>query len=493
MAEPTRIPERQLELGAAGFFRVLPEDPAGNQVVVRAGFVYAPGYSITGGVAEQTTAAFAPVGGGQQRYDLVYLDGSGVATILQGTAVAAGSPAYDGAPAQTGGPGLPDRAIPIAYVFVDETGAVEVTTADITQLGGHYQVSRDFDGYLVDKGLFGAAPAGTSDDVSALFAGDAQGGSVAVRGVVTDPPFNYVTLLDEYGDEIIHTTGARCFGRLTWAASVWTLSYYYIDALGVETAMDPSTDATRVPADVRLVGVPVVYSRNDVTRPLFPSSVARLSDQLVGDIPYASETAPGKVEFAPNLGTAALEAVQASDTRLGRVKGSKRAAVSGVSIGTGSLSNLLGDIAFVQGTGITITVYEDAGNNRLVVEVVNSLPAVAVNLTAAHTLWAAAAAPFDITLPTKQPRLAWYFGTTAVGGGARASVGLALGATAADQSNTNNAGALVATNNGYVMGIDATILWRATTWSTTLVRVTLAVGGGIGETFSGIGAVLADP
>jgi len=305
MADPTKIPSRQLDIGAASYFRVSAESPAGNQVRVSPGFVYAGGYSVADQVtgvpaAGQLTAAFAPVAAASQRYDLVYLDQAGVAQLLQGNQVAFGSPVHDGAPGFNLGPDLPGEGIPVAYVLVTETGAVVVEDADISQLGGQFHVGRELEGYVVDKGLFGGAPAGISDDVSALFPTDVPGGSTTQRGAVTAPPLNYVTLVDQVGDEVLHSSGARMFGRLTEAATVWTLAYLYIDGAGAEQTMDPSSDTSGVaPTDIRLVGTPVVFSRNDPARPLFQSGVARLSDQVVGDIPTATTTVQGKALAGP--------------------------------------------------------------------------------------------------------------------------------------------------------------------------------------------------
>lgn len=297
-----RIPQRQIDIGVASFFRPEAEEPPANQITVLAGFLYAGGHAIydRASAGDQTTPGFAVVAPGFQRIDLVYLDDTGAAQIVAGTAVALGSPLYQGAPGWTGtnpGPTLPDNIIPVAWVFVDETATVEVAPSDITPINGIFQVTRDVEGHTVDKGFFGAAPAGSSDDVSALFAGETSGGSTTQIGVVTAPPLNYVWLTDQNQDEIIHTaTGARVYGRLTEAASVWTLSYFYIDGAGAEQAVaDISTDTTVALTDIRLVGVPKVFSKNDPNRPLFDSTVSRLSDQVVGDIPTATTSVQGKV------------------------------------------------------------------------------------------------------------------------------------------------------------------------------------------------------
>jgi len=353
-----KIPERQLNVGPAGWFKVEPESPAGNQVVLKAGFAFAGADRLidafTGG--DQTSAGFSGVSGaGFKRWDLVYLNASGVVTVLAGNEVASGAPVFDGAPGFNLGPNMPDQCVPAAYVLIDEVSPAPpvITESDITRITGFAEVTRSLNGYLVDKGLFGAAPGGASDVVTALFASETAGGGTAVKGVVTAPPENYVHLLDQNSDEITHTTGAKMYGRLTEAAGVWTLAYFYIDGTGAETSMDPSADTGGpAPTDLQLVGVPKVYSANDPARPLFDSNVARLSDQLVGTIPDGSETVKGKVEFAPSGGTASLEAVQGNDSRLGAVTGRANA---------GAVSGLQPVVRLIQGANVTVSLLEAGG------------------------------------------------------------------------------------------------------------------------------------
>jgi hypothetical protein len=296
-----RIGQRQVDLGPAGFFRAEPETPPGNQVVVKAGFLFAGAYRVydrfTAG--DQTTAGFASVSGaGFKRYDLVYVDATGAGQIAMGTEVAVAAPVFQGGPGFTGGPDLPDQAIPVAYILVTETGAVTVVATDITNIAGIFYISRDLDGYLVDKGLLGVAPTGASDVVTGLFAGEVPGGGASQRGVVTAPPSNYVVIVDQNGDELVHATvSSRIFGRITEAGGIWTLSYFYLNASGVETAVVAIETETEggAPTNLRLLGVPKVFSRNDPTRPLFDSTVYLMSDQVVGDIPSATTTVLGKV------------------------------------------------------------------------------------------------------------------------------------------------------------------------------------------------------
>jgi hypothetical protein len=364
------IPQAQLDLGPAGWFRPEPENPPGNQLRVKAGFAYRGAFDVldqfSGG--DQLTAGFASVvsGAGFKRYDLVYIDATGNAVILQGNDVAVASPAYNGAPGFNLGPDLPDAAVPVAYVLVDEIGAVTVDVGDVFQINGMFSIARDIFGYLIDKGLFGSPPAGLTDDVSALFAAETPGGNATTRGVVTTPPENFVHLNDQNGDEIKHSTGARMYGRITEAASVWTLSYYYLDAAGAEQTMDPSVNADVAPTDVRLVGVPKAFSKNDPNRPLFDSAVSRLSDQVVGTIPTGTSTVEGKLQIASDGSqTGAAVALGTNDARTGAVRGRANA---------GAVSTHEDIVRLIAGSGITVGLVQAGGELQFTITSTGSAP-----------------------------------------------------------------------------------------------------------------------
>jgi hypothetical protein len=80
-----------------------------------------------------------------------------------------------------------------------------------------------------------------SKDVTAFHTGQTPVTSAGVaEGTITDSPDNRVKLFDNLTKNTIEYdpgTGAReVFGRLTEAAGTWTLSFYYMSDLGVETA-----------------------------------------------------------------------------------------------------------------------------------------------------------------------------------------------------------------------------------------------------------------
>jgi hypothetical protein len=65
----------------------------------------------------------------------------------------------------------------------------------------------------------------------------------------------------------------------------------------------------------------------------------------------------------------------------GTIKTAKRSATSGSPLSVDNPSSLRGEIAFVEGTDTAITVYEDAGADRLVVEI-SATSSMQVSLTA---------------------------------------------------------------------------------------------------------------
>lgn len=265
------VPQRHLDLGTSQWFRPDPTAPATNQIIVRKGVMVTPGLKIvdrfTGG--DQLTGAFTVVAIGNERWDLVYLDQTGAVQILLGTAQVTGGAQFTGAPSFTGGPPLPDGGVPVAIVHITEQAGVVVTSADIFQVTEFIQLERALEGHLIDFGATGGAPAGSSTVVTALFAGETAGGGT-VRGVVTTPPFNAVEILNQNFAPIMHTaSNARVFGRLTFGAGVWTLTYVYIDSGGTEqTVGNMATDTTVAATNIRLKKVTKVFSKNESTRPI---------------------------------------------------------------------------------------------------------------------------------------------------------------------------------------------------------------------------------
>lgn len=72
--------------------------------------------------------------------------------------------------------------------------------------------------------------------MSASFTGKVNGGTSAQAGVITSGSFNRCEIrVTSNGDQIEDGSGNKVYGRLTWASSVWTLTYYVFNA-GAESA-----------------------------------------------------------------------------------------------------------------------------------------------------------------------------------------------------------------------------------------------------------------
>ncbi len=79
-------------------------------------------------------------------------------------------------------------------------------------------------------------PAATSIAVTTQMTGKTAGGSATTMGVITDAPHNYIQLRTVADGKAIYdpNTGRAVFGRLTFASSVWTLSFFTLSG-GTET------------------------------------------------------------------------------------------------------------------------------------------------------------------------------------------------------------------------------------------------------------------
>lgn len=125
----------------------------------------------------------------------------------------------------------------------------DALSAKFHQTTGHGHTGAAGDGPAVDFGdlagtqLVGygvqgtniTGATGTSDDVSSLLTGETPSTAQNVEGIVVNAPHNYIHVFDTSQDAIFDGSGNKVYGRLTYAASVWTLSYYS-NVAGTETA-----------------------------------------------------------------------------------------------------------------------------------------------------------------------------------------------------------------------------------------------------------------
>lgn len=136
-----------------------------------------------------------------------------------------------------------------------------------------------------------ANAAGLSDNVTSVFTALTPGGGVAAVGVPTTAPYNRVELrTDPNGDNIEEPGGKLVYGRLTESSGTWTLTYFYEDSGGVETAYSlPSQD-------IRLYWREVFDA---ATRPTFATDTGFIgSFDATADVVDASATQRGVVSIS---------------------------------------------------------------------------------------------------------------------------------------------------------------------------------------------------
>jgi len=141
------IPRRQLDIAFASWFEVEPESSAPfNQVEVQAGVFFNLATKTPYVMAAQTSGAFAVVTApGRYRYDLVYLDQTGVVQIQQGNEQVGVATPYTGAPGDGAGPAIVGTSFPLAYVLIEEDVTVDIQSGDITDLRGVFQNTLNMD------------------------------------------------------------------------------------------------------------------------------------------------------------------------------------------------------------------------------------------------------------------------------------------------------------------------------------------------------------
>jgi hypothetical protein len=133
-----------------------------------------------------------------------------------------------------------------------------------------------------------ASAAGLSDDVTSVFTSLTPNGGPSSIGVPTTAPYNKVELrTDPNGDEIEEPGGKKVYGRITESSGTWTLTYFYEDSGGIETAYSlPSQD-------IRIYWREVFDA---ATRPTFGTTNGFIgSFDATADVIDATQTLSGKV------------------------------------------------------------------------------------------------------------------------------------------------------------------------------------------------------
>lgn len=143
-------------------------------------------------------------------------------------------------------------------------------------------------GYIQQGTIYTAV--GTSNVVTSLLTGKSPSSSSAVTGVVVNAPYNKVVLRYasgiNTGDLILDSLGNEVYGRITYSATVWTITYY-VDLSGTETSYSmPSTS--------------IIWYYQELYNPLYnPPTYSTAffipSDNATADVLDASATQRGVV------------------------------------------------------------------------------------------------------------------------------------------------------------------------------------------------------
>ena len=156
------------------------------------------------------------------------------------------------------------------------------------------------------------APSADSMVVTGQMGGKTPGGDATTKGIITGAPLNLVKIFNDDLDNFLDTDGNKVYGRITEAATVWTLSFFTIveGTPGVETAFDMTPFA----------GAAIIWYVQEVhsldSYPVADPMFAVQSDQIAGEVPDATTTVKGKVELATDGESAPNVVVQGNDSRL---------------------------------------------------------------------------------------------------------------------------------------------------------------------------------
>lgn len=160
----------------------------------------------------------------------------------------------------------------------------------------------------------------TSVDVSSLMGAAANSTGPTEKGWVTNAPYNKIILQDSTGADILHTpSGEVVYGRLTWATSVWTLTFYYSLA-GVETAYAFQSTLTNVKWFSQVLVNPITDSGYNYDYMLFTPSTNATADVVDASPTQRGVVSTGTQSFAGDKTfTGNIYALNLSGTNTGDV------------------------------------------------------------------------------------------------------------------------------------------------------------------------------
>lgn len=159
-------------------------------------------------------------------------------------------------------------------------------------------------GYVL-QGTTLTSVSGLSVNVSTQLAGKTSGGSAGSPGVVTDSPFNQVVLRQatgaNQGDSFVDSLGNVVYGRVTYAATIWTLTFYVLTS-GTETSYTFGS-AVNIAWYYQEIFNPMISA------PTYSEFAVIPSDNVTADVITATQSLQGKVLLSstapPDISTTA--------------------------------------------------------------------------------------------------------------------------------------------------------------------------------------------
>lgn len=213
--------------------------------------------------------------------------------------------------------------------------AIDVATV---RLHGYIQQGTDLTGVV-----------GTSTDVSTQMSGKTNSTGITVKGVVVTAPNNKIVIRQASGtntdDEYKDAFGNIVYGRLTYSASVWTLSYY-VEISGTETAY------TFVSSDVRWYYQELFNPITDA--PVYSEFASIPSDNATADIITATTSLQGKVQLSSSAG-ADIGSSGSAGTANATVANADHTHRGVLSVNKNGATTLYGAVTLSGGTAITLT------------------------------------------------------------------------------------------------------------------------------------------
>jgi hypothetical protein len=204
-------------------------------------------------------------------------------------------------------------------------------------------------GYVL-QGTTLTGVSGSSTNVSSQLSGSTSGGSAFALGIVTSPPYNKIVLRQatgaNAGDSFVDSLGNVVYGRLTYAASVWTLSYYVLLS-AVETAYSFGSS----------VNVDWYYQQiynPMISVPTYSEFAVIPSDNVTADVLTATQSVQGKVLLSSTTASA-ITTTGSVGTPNATVANADHVHAGLHSICKSGNTPLLGDVTITASNAVTIT------------------------------------------------------------------------------------------------------------------------------------------